>query len=1211
MSVFPPNAADGTIIEIKDELFFQYNKKENTWVKVDGFAVSFDLATVLKNGLMSSDDLLKLNTLLLPPPRTALTSERCTFTFDSGTFGFRSSKDHLFIEHELNLRDKDEQGFDVDRKQVWRIHENTYGINFRVNVEQLIKELESRNHLTYRRSMGPIGPKGDRGKDGINNLETGPKGLPGEDGANLPYDGILAQEQAGFLAGEGNRGVIDVRMDEGEDGNFILVTRSIIGNPELCPRFVLPENIDSKWIVAIDERPPQRILLDECDPTICGTNLDCSPVVARSIIQTFCSMRLYFVDFSLIEETIRTRFEELVTELKETKEQVTLELMKAMIDLFTEQKLALCCAIENCESRRENQRHRNIIDSARIQAAQGGFSIKVDGEATKNYVDTDPEKDCPPSQEELDAIDNEAIPATTGSSGSVASSGGTEVAVVPRYITFECPNTISTGVTPENPRAFQNPGTVFELPAGKYTATILQLAPPANSPNSVISGALGTFTGVGQAGYEQLRANPAQIGPGFDQVFAKATPYNLNYKFYWQGIEGEEAFTHPDVGDFKDLTKCFNAGQQIATQFQFTHVGGNVRFEYTGGGAERSKFENFMITVAGRKIPFRGGATDGGAVSFELVKEVEEDAVTTPERQSCEAFEADAVIATKTNSLRLTRQKLHATPESFIPTSISGSPQAAVATLELNTPGTYEVTVNNAGVYRAQIVDVVSNLPGIPAPNGRWLFAQKKAPDQVADHYIFIPVTDTFLTTATSRLVNGTPKNPLFFGGYLVTEAMYKAALANDLDQFMDAVRASAELVVSDPYYTGLNNPNWDIIRSFNAENLLDKVRNLRPYNSGHIAVAYTGFATEHSVTSERLTRILENVDGFTNIDDDRAYFNGKSFQVEVDEPTQLELYYDTNDMFDQNGQILNTGVQFQFPQVSPNSGDVTLSVKCVQSEFTRCAEPLVKARLDCNFRNKEPNALLVELPSGDYVLTVSDCCCVGAQGYFGRLAVKYNGVDGETLLTNPDLGNFVDETEAALNYQGNSLSFSHTGGDVKIWVPGGVANTGTAQVMEVQIQTRDCLDQEVLGTAQTAITEGDDEVFGVFDGCDMTTDQVNFYEAGWKARSGCAAHVKIGNVQWIVIKRSIGNDTTCGGGESADSDCISKGLANGFHPAIAFPTLDGQCFIGKPTGGYQHFVRDVDLESIILAQIVAGDVIEQVNNPAENISAIIFPQDI
>jgi hypothetical protein len=128
-------------------------------------------------------------------------------------------------------------------------------------------------------------------------------------------------------------------------------------------------------------------------------------------------------------------------------------------------------------------------------------------------------------------------------------------------------------------------------------------------------------------------------------------------------------------------------------------------------------------------------------------------------------------------------------------------------------------------------------------------------------------------------------------------------------------------------------------------------------------------------------------------------------------------------------------------------------------------------------------------------------------------------------------------------------------------------------------------------------------------DGCQMFWKQVEWLERGHRIGAACSFHVVIDGMGFIISKRSIGIDTTCGGGESEDNPCVMTFLSGiGGHPAIAWPSMDGDEFIGRPTSGYVTFIKDEDLSNRILAKLNAGEVTNINGDPVNNIPFIVFP---
>ena len=381
MSSFPPDPSDGMIAEVAPGLFYQFSKDENTWIRVDGFD-ALGLATISSDGLMAKEDLRKLNGLLVPPPRITLTSEDCSFTFDSGTFGFRSSKEHLFIDHELELLNNNGDSIVVD-KQAWEIHENTFGYNFRVNVEELVLEMQSRGNLGFRRTVGAQGDKGAKGIDGEDDLDTGPIGEIGANGANFPFSGALTRESSGdFEVAEENRAIVDIKTGVSGDENFLVLTRANIGNLDACPAELRPKDFESPFVVVIDDNTIRAQTLKT------QINDDCQ------VTCSICS-GVFHVDMQSLVDQVFNRFKELALELKEAKEELANSWLTTMINSFNQQRDAICCALENCESRKRNQDERRFIESQRVQAAQGDFQLKIDGEEDKVVIDFQADKQCP------------------------------------------------------------------------------------------------------------------------------------------------------------------------------------------------------------------------------------------------------------------------------------------------------------------------------------------------------------------------------------------------------------------------------------------------------------------------------------------------------------------------------------------------------------------------------------------------------------------------------------------------------------------------------------------------------------------------------------------------------------------------------------------------------------------------------------------------
>lgn len=138
--------------------------------------------------------------------------------------------------------------------------------------------------------------------------------------------------------------------------------------------------------------------------------------------------------------------------------------------------------------------------------------------------------------------------------------------------------------------------------------------------------------------------------------------------------------------------------------------------------------------------------------------------------------------------------------------------------------------------------------------------------------------------------------------------------------------------------------------------------------------------------------------------------------------------------------------------------------------------------------------------------------------------------------------------------------------------------------------------------------------------GCQMHYKQVQWYERGWRIGACCGALVEVGGAYYIVVKRSIGTDISCGGGESLNTACIRQFIDIGEgHPAIAWPTISpeielgepgggGEEFLGLPTSGFVNFVKDEALSDEIINVIRSGNALRTIGRPSSEIPFILFP---
>ena len=109
-----------------------------------------------------------------------------------------SNNEDLTINYQVDLygTDKKTGQSQFVKKTVFKIHENTFGIDFKINLDRLIQNLTDSGKLTYQKQVGPPGKQGPRGKNGIDRLDTGPIGPAGTIGTSIPWPYSLTADTA-------------------------------------------------------------------------------------------------------------------------------------------------------------------------------------------------------------------------------------------------------------------------------------------------------------------------------------------------------------------------------------------------------------------------------------------------------------------------------------------------------------------------------------------------------------------------------------------------------------------------------------------------------------------------------------------------------------------------------------------------------------------------------------------------------------------------------------------------------------------------------------------------------------------------------------------------------------------------------------------------------------------------------------------------------
>lgn len=350
MQSFPSNPSDGEIFEQQSGVYFIYDRQTNSWMQVDG---SFfpDVATPNKDGLMSADDYNKLNSLIAPPPQSTIKGEDCSGAFTTGTINLVEGDKFISISGVAKTN-----AGEIPRE----LYPRTHAFDFRLNVPELLDWMKENGKLVIKAAQGEQGKQGERGEDGEDSLPFGPDGPQGEKGANAPVALTLTSETIPFNVKEDtSKAVVSVSTEEISDTeNYLVLTRSNIGNADACPSKIRIQDGSSNWVLAMS-------------PTVTSTTCECQNPV-------------YYIDMTQIVNPIRDKFYQEAERVKHSTERIVSFWLQHMSAAFDEQKSALCCALEHCKSRTRNANYRTYIEQQRIQAAQANFKLLIDGSPTES-----------------------------------------------------------------------------------------------------------------------------------------------------------------------------------------------------------------------------------------------------------------------------------------------------------------------------------------------------------------------------------------------------------------------------------------------------------------------------------------------------------------------------------------------------------------------------------------------------------------------------------------------------------------------------------------------------------------------------------------------------------------------------------------------------------------------------------------------------------
>lgn len=338
---FPVNPENGTIFELQDGVLFQYDALIRSWIKIATNSIPVPVANNTRDGLMTASDLQKLNRLMIPPPVSTITGNDCYTPFRRGVIALQSGDDLINIEGDVSIQNIDQFGDHISKDVPFQIHQHTYGYDFNLDLNNLVNELIDRGQLKI---IGPTGDRGDKGPvgdAGIDGILSGPQGLKGPRGIAPPCPTTIQTEVIQTRTKRDlNKALTDARIiiDETDPTKYILeFDRQVVGSEGASAEKFNMRVESSSWVLAVANSA--------------GT-----------------AQQVYYVDLEPIIEAVRNKFLSEVDRLKKGYEDITKFWIQTMSDLFDEQKAALCCALEFCQSKTNSDQLRQHMESVAAAA---------------------------------------------------------------------------------------------------------------------------------------------------------------------------------------------------------------------------------------------------------------------------------------------------------------------------------------------------------------------------------------------------------------------------------------------------------------------------------------------------------------------------------------------------------------------------------------------------------------------------------------------------------------------------------------------------------------------------------------------------------------------------------------------------------------------------------------------------------------------------
>ncbi len=310
------------------------------------------------------------------------------------------------------------------------------------------------------------------------------------------------------------------------------------------------------------------------------------------------------------------------------------------------------------------------------------------------------------------------------------------------------------------------------------------------------------------------------------------------------------------------------------------------------------------------------------------------------------------------------------------------------------------------------------------------------------------------------------------------------------------------------------------------------------------------------------------------------------------------------------------------FPQ-NPVAGSPATSANTIAAKLTSTGMPIL-LDIDPLVNSAISIAKQVELPSGNYVATIQQATAQVNNMHRSNVKIRFVSGGERKTIQFLDKGAFASLTDAQAAYEGLSVSFNHDGGIVELFLPsiqprqasGKISILIDTEVKNIIEKSQNIKLQELqeLQKPQKPQEFKPRSKSEEINQCQMAISHLAWYENGWMSGRCCGLVVNISGQDYIIIKRSIGAEENCGGGESLETPCIAKFNHVYGHPAFAWPTFDGRTFAPLPSSEFVTFQYDKALNELVANKILKLEYNNGVGNPngvrhlSYQLMTVLFP---